>query len=312
MNLQHIKYAQAVMRHGSINKAAKDLYITQPYLSYCIKELENSLGIKLFNRTSMGSLITDEGKEFLEMAQPLLIKAESIKEKYSKKIQTNKFVICSTRTQVALKAFEIFCQEMMRKKHYQLSFFETGIVEVIDQVYYNIADIGIVVYLTGEEDFVKKYVKDKNLEIINIDSVPVYVTVSINHELANYDLLSGHQMESYPCVTYSDFMDSVLNLEKECELIGVEKPARLIYVRDRHTLLKTLSTTEAYAVAHKFFDDDNEPFNLVSIPVKDATSQICFGYVTRNSDSDDKDYDKLKYQEVLVKSLKDTVTRCFK
>ncbi len=308
MNLHHIKYAQAVARCGSINKAAKELYITQPYLSYCLRELEHCYGITLFRRTPLGSVVTKEGKEFLEMAQSLLAKVELIESKY-KQAQRSEFAIYSTRTVVALKAFEIFCQEVCADEPYEFSFFETGMIEVIEHVYYNTADIGIVLYFTEEANFVCDYVKDKNLKFRSLDSVPVYVTISKDHKLARNSRLNGHEMENYPCVTYSDFTDSVLNLEKECELIAVEKPQRLVYVRDRHTLLRMLSNTEAYAVGHKFTKEDNKLFNLVSIPVKDRGAEICFGYVTRRSISGD-DYKK-RYQDRLINILEATL-HCFK
>lgn len=312
MNLQHIKYAQAVMKYGSINKAAKELFITQPYLSYCIKELEHSFGIKLFNRTSVGSEITDEGKEFLEMTRPLLFNAEQIKEKYSKKIRKSKYVICSTRTAVALKAFETFCKNISSNEHYELSFYETGLVEVIEQVYFNTADIGIILYLTGEEKFVRNYTMDKNLKIIDLDRVPVFITVSKNHEVAGSTRLSGSEMEHFPCVTYSDFMDSVLNIEKECGVIGIEKPMQVIYVRDRHTLLRTLSVTEAYVIGPKFLKEEHELFNLVSIPVQNVNSLICFGCVVRNDASVEKGYNKKRYQRMMIKILRETVEKYLK
>ena len=54
MNILHMKYAVEVARMGSINKAAEQLYIAQPNLSRCIKELEADLGIVIFDRTFKG------------------------------------------------------------------------------------------------------------------------------------------------------------------------------------------------------------------------------------------------------------------
>ena len=52
MNLQHLKYAVEVARSRSISKAAESLYISQPFLSKAIRELESDIGIDIFNRTS--------------------------------------------------------------------------------------------------------------------------------------------------------------------------------------------------------------------------------------------------------------------
>lgn len=55
-----------VAEYGSISKAAERLFISQPAVTKSIKNLENSLGIKLFNRTSKGVNLTEEGKILYE------------------------------------------------------------------------------------------------------------------------------------------------------------------------------------------------------------------------------------------------------
>lgn len=137
MNLQYIKYAQEVEKCGSINKAAQNLYITQPYLSYCLKELENNLGITLFTRSTNGSSITEEGKEFLKITQRLLAEAELIENKYKKEVN-NKYIyrIFSIRSAVAMNTFINFIKTTKLKENYEFAFFETGMIEMIDSVYF--------------------------------------------------------------------------------------------------------------------------------------------------------------------------------
>ena len=52
MNLLHMKYAVEIAKTKSISKAAENLYTAQPNLSRAIKELEESLEITIFNRTT--------------------------------------------------------------------------------------------------------------------------------------------------------------------------------------------------------------------------------------------------------------------
>ncbi len=54
MTLTQLKYVLAIAKAGTINAAAKQLFISQPTLSSAVKELEAELGISLFNRTSKG------------------------------------------------------------------------------------------------------------------------------------------------------------------------------------------------------------------------------------------------------------------
>ena len=54
MNIVYLRYAVAVAKAGSLNKAAEELFIAQPNLSRAIKELEKELGIVIFDRNSKG------------------------------------------------------------------------------------------------------------------------------------------------------------------------------------------------------------------------------------------------------------------
>ncbi|MBQ3076719.1 MAG: LysR family transcriptional regulator, partial [Clostridia bacterium] len=65
MNILHLKYAVEVARIGSIKKTAEILFNTQPNLSRCIRELETSVGITIFDRTTKGMVPTPEGEHFL-------------------------------------------------------------------------------------------------------------------------------------------------------------------------------------------------------------------------------------------------------
>ena len=61
-NLSSYWIFYTVARAGNISKAAKELYISQPAISKSIQKLEESLGCRLFSRSSRGVLMTDEGK----------------------------------------------------------------------------------------------------------------------------------------------------------------------------------------------------------------------------------------------------------
>ena len=78
MNLLYLKYAVEVAACGSINKAAEKLYIGQPNLSRAIKELESSLGVTIFGRSSKGMEITPDGEIFLGYAKSILKQVDAV------------------------------------------------------------------------------------------------------------------------------------------------------------------------------------------------------------------------------------------
>ena len=73
-----MKYAVEVAKYGSINKAAEMLLMNQPNLSRSIKDLERSLGVKIFVRSTKGMVPTPEGETFLHYANSILKQVDEI------------------------------------------------------------------------------------------------------------------------------------------------------------------------------------------------------------------------------------------
>ena len=68
MTPQQIEYVLAVAEERSFSKAAKKLFVTQPSLSKFIINLETTMGVTLFDRSSSPITVTDAGKIFIETA----------------------------------------------------------------------------------------------------------------------------------------------------------------------------------------------------------------------------------------------------
>ena len=83
MTLQQIFYAITISDYGSMNKAAEALFISQPTLTNAVKELENEVGINIFNRSGKGVVPTQEGEEFLTYARQLYQQYELLMNKYT-------------------------------------------------------------------------------------------------------------------------------------------------------------------------------------------------------------------------------------
>ncbi|MCD7729157.1 MAG: LysR family transcriptional regulator [Clostridia bacterium] len=71
MTLQQMAYAVKIAETKSINKAAAELYISQPALSGAIRDLEREICTEIFIRTNKGIRITPDGEEFLTYARKI-------------------------------------------------------------------------------------------------------------------------------------------------------------------------------------------------------------------------------------------------
>lgn len=82
LDLKYLQYAVEVFRCGSITRAAASLYLAQSNLSRAIGELERSLGFALFIRTKQGVTPTQEGEQFLQEAQAMLLRLNELAESF--------------------------------------------------------------------------------------------------------------------------------------------------------------------------------------------------------------------------------------
>lgn len=72
MRTEQLKYFIEVANCGSMNVAAKHLFMTQPALTLAIKALEKDLGLQLFHRSKSGVVLTEAGEEVLKDSRVVL------------------------------------------------------------------------------------------------------------------------------------------------------------------------------------------------------------------------------------------------
>ena len=79
MFFRQLKYFMAVAEAGRFTEAAKRINVSQPALGLQIKNLEEELGVTLFDRHSRGVKLTDAGNILLDYANEIISKIEEAK-----------------------------------------------------------------------------------------------------------------------------------------------------------------------------------------------------------------------------------------
>lgn len=92
-SLNMLQYIDVLLKHGNYTKAAKNLYISQSYLTQTIKKVENQIGIEIINRQTVPLQLTEAGKIYYQYLVSLVDKQEQFKRKIKKYTDTNYTVI---------------------------------------------------------------------------------------------------------------------------------------------------------------------------------------------------------------------------
>lgn len=197
MNTLHFKYAVEVEKTGSISQAAENLFMAQPNLSKAIKELEDTLDISIFKRTSKGVIPTPQGKEFLEYAKRILAQLERMEKIYIPKEergQRQSIKISVPRSSYISEGIADFAAELDTLKSIELNICEADAIETISNVAENGYSFGIIRYKTQNEGYYKDYLKEKGLESELIWEFESRVLMSDIHPLAGNREISASEL----------------------------------------------------------------------------------------------------------------------
>ena len=195
MTLQQLRYAVAIADRKSMNKAAADLYITQPSLSNTIKDLESEIHTEIFARSNRGIAITPEGEEFLGYARQMLDHYRLIEERYVENNSSKKkFSVSMQHYTFAVEAF-INMAKAFNMDEYEFAIHETKTGEVIENVRLNRSEIGILYKNDFNEKVIGKILKDNDLEFIPLFDCRIYVYLSKENPLASQEVISCYELD---------------------------------------------------------------------------------------------------------------------
>ena len=279
MNINQIKYVLTVANSPSMREAATKLYVSQPALSASIAELENELGIMIFERTNKGISLTEEGREFVGYAKKAVGQYEILENRYlSKDSDKEHFSVSTQHYNFSINAFTEVVSRFDLDK-YVFSIHETKTRDVLEDVKTMKSEIGIISFSDANEDVLKKIIREYHLEFVPLMKRDAYAYVWEGHEFADREEISLEELKDYPCVLFDQSDDSNFYLTEEA--MSDYDFQKLIKSDDRATSMEIIAKLHGYSIGSGMLSGDDVVLKgMLGIKLKEK-DPLTIGYIKR-------------------------------
>jgi DNA-binding transcriptional LysR family regulator len=280
LTLQQLKYIIEVANRGSINEAAKRLFISQPTLSNAIKDLEEELQLAIFERSNKGISLSKEGVEFLSYARQVVEQAELLESRYlNAKPSPQHFSVSTQHYAFAVNAFVSLVQEYGQEE-YELSLRETKTYEIIEDVKSLRSEIGILYLNEFNGKVINKLLKDSNLQFTSLFTAKPHIFISIKNPLAKQKKVTIDQLDEYPYLSFDQGEYNSFHFAEE--ILSTLSHKKSIRVNDRATLFNLLIGLNGYTISTGVLSADLNGNEIIPIPL-DTEETINVGWIAHRS-----------------------------
>jgi LysR family transcriptional activator of glutamate synthase operon len=176
LELRHLRYFEAVARHSHVTRAAAELHIAQPALSKQISQLEQELGVALFDRVGRNVRLTEAGEALLPHARAVMAQVEAGRAEMAERIGLR-------RGRAAVGAPPTVGMQLLPpvlagfNKHYpgiELRLYEAGVQTLLDLLESGLTDVAVVTLP----------VEDEQLTVVPLFTEELVLAVWKGHPLA--------------------------------------------------------------------------------------------------------------------------------
>ncbi|WP_010249574.1 LysR family transcriptional regulator [Acetivibrio cellulolyticus] len=280
MTLQQLKYAIEIAKWGSINIAAKKLFITQPSLSNAIRELEEELNIVVFERTNRGISVTADGVEFLGYARQVIEQTELLEKRYfNAKPSPQHFSVSTQHYAFAVNAFVDLIKEYSIDE-YEFNLRETKTYEIIEDVKNLRSEIGILYINDFNSKVLNKLFKENKLKFTELFIAKPHVFISTSNPLSSRKKVTLGDLEEYPYLSFEQGEYNSFYFSEE--ILSTLSHKKSIRVSDRATLFNLLIGLNGYTISTGVISSDLNGTDIIAVPL-DIDDRITIGWISHSN-----------------------------
>ncbi|MEG0919666.1 MAG: LysR family transcriptional regulator [Anaerovoracaceae bacterium] len=282
MKIEQLKQLIAVAECGSINQAAKNLYISQSALSLSLKNLEKEFGKEILHRDSRGISLTSFGISVYNNAKIITSQIDVLKKKSREKDDSLELTISNMYSPLANEIF-IDIYKKYKNRNANISIVDCPISKILENVKNGISEIGTVSLFENTKEMFLKYMKEKNLVYTKIAEKKLYVVIGPNNPLYRIenDTIDLEDLNDFPFIIYDDG-DPESTWEKLLLNYGKEKCS--ISLSNMGAIMTFVNQTDGFTIDFnnkKSFEKFQLYKELRFIKVKNQPVKSEFGWICK-------------------------------
>ena len=276
MRIQQLEYLERIVEAGSINEAAKRLFLTQPSLSNAVKELENEMGIQIFQRSSGGISLTAEGREFMTYSKQILDQVNLMNERYKNRQQRKRsFSVSAQHYAFVVHAF-VELIKSVNANEYQFTLRETETQNIFNALAQFKSELGIL-YTNGfNQKIMQRLFKENNLVFTPLFVAKPHIFVSRYNPLTSKSSVNLSDLEDYPYLSYEQ--GEVNSFYFSEEILSTLSHKKSIKVSDRATIFNLMVGLNGYTISSGIISSKLNDDKIVAIPLN-VDDDITMGWL---------------------------------
>lgn len=290
MDIRTLNYFIQAAKTLNFTKAAKECYISQTAMSLAISKLEDEVGCKLFDRSNRCTKLTPTGMEFYDWAVRTVNSYARIKKTSATSKETQKFVIGFSSGYDALLLLPQL--QSFKKMHPGITI-EQRILPVR-------AMPGALAEQKLDAIIIPPYLyeNDPSINFCILNSFPMKLLVSNQHELAAKSTVPIKKLRQYDCVflTYANMQQCEYTFSKHMEWEGIQFKSitQMEYIEEVFLYVLNNNTVAFLPDAYQ----DILPSGLVYLTIDKCSMNIPFAFCCLK---DSKNHQLLKQFMSLLK-----------
>jgi len=257
MRLNQLKYLCELKKTGSMTKAAKKMFISQPSLSEAIKELEQEIGYELVARNKRGVTFTPIGDSVVERAYAILDLVNEIKNigQADAGMVKGRLFVGGVPTACDALLLDIIINLQEKYPELKIMLTESDSFGLVQKVGDQELDFALILMSNDDQEVLKEEMERKSLEFIPYFEDEMCFWAGPRNPLTQRKEVKMQDVLKYPYIYYKGNYNR--NTQKMFNEFLPNERVEVIRVEDRESLKKYIMKSQAVSFMPRHASVDN-------------------------------------------------------